>query len=84
MPSEDEYPPEFYDDDLVIEGISNCPLAESVSAGERLQFDAVYENERSRSGVMGIYTAYVWEGGGPAEPGPGGAEPIPGNPNYTG
>lgn len=80
----DEYPPEFYDDDLMIESISNCPLAESVSAGEKLRFDATYTNDRARSGVMGIFTAYVWEGGGPAEPGPGGADPIPGNPSYTG
>lgn len=80
----DEYPPEFYDDDLAIKGISTCALSESVTAGERLRFDAVYTNDRSRSGVMGIYTAYVWEGGGPAEPGPGGADPIPGNPSYTG
>ena len=60
------------------------PLAESLSAGERLQFSATYDDEQARSGVMGIYTAYVWEGGGPAEPGPGGAEAIPGTPNYTG
>lgn len=77
-------PPEFYDDDLVIEKISNCPLAEQLSAGERLRFDAGYANDRPRSGVMGIFTAYVWEGGGPAQPGPGAAAPIPGSPTYTG
>lgn len=83
IPTED-FPPEFYDTDKVIEGISNCPLAESLSAGEKLRFDATYTNDRARSGVMGIYTAYVWEGGGPAAPGPGGAQPVPGNPSYTG
>ena len=83
-PGMGEYPPEFHPGDLAIEGISNCPLAESLSAGERLEFSATYDDEQARSGVMGIFTAYVWEGGGPAEPGPGGAEAIPGTPNYTG
>lgn len=80
----EEGPPEFYDDDLVIDRISNCPLAEQLSAGERLRFDAAYANDRPRSGVMGIFTAYVWEGGGPAQPGPGAAAPIPGSPSYAG
>ena len=82
--TDDEYPPEFYDDDLEIKSISACGLAEQVSAGERIRFDAVYQNDRSRSGVMGIYSLFVWEGGGPVTPGPRGAEPIRGNPNYTG
>ena len=83
-PSGDEYPPEFYPDDLAIEGISNCPLAESVVGGRAPRVQRHLRDEQARSGVMGIYTAYVWEGGGPAEPGPGGAEAIPGTPNYTG
>lgn len=84
VPPDEVYPPEFYDDDLAIDRISNCALAEQVSAGERLRFDAVYTNDRPRSGAMGIFTAYVWEGGGPATPGPGPADPIPGDPSYTG
>ncbi len=84
----DPYPPEFYPDDMMIERINGCGLNEPVSAGERLRFDATYANERPRSGVMGIYTAYVWEGGGPAAPVPT-IEPPPanavdGSPDYTG
>ncbi len=81
---DDDYPPEFYDDDLEIAGISSCALAESVTAGERIRFDTVYENDRARSGVMGIYTLMVWEGGGPAAPGPDDAVAVPGSPSYTG
>jgi len=83
-PSDDAYPPEYYDDDLVIDSISTCALAEQVEAGERIRFDAVYENDRARSGVMGIFSLFVWEGGGPLSPNPPGATPIGGSPNYTG
>ncbi|MCB0971001.1 MAG: hypothetical protein KDA97_05715 [Acidimicrobiales bacterium] len=79
-----DYPPEFYPDDPEIEGITTCALAERVVEGQRLRVDAVYENERARSGVMGIYTLHVWEGGGPEAAGPGEAPGIPGRPSYTG
>jgi hypothetical protein len=77
------YPPEFYPDDPPIEHISSCPsINQPVQAGERLRFDAIYTNERARSGVMGIGLFFVWEGGGPADPPavvpPG--NPPPGNP----
>ncbi|MCU1499349.1 MAG: hypothetical protein JWM47_3302, partial [Acidimicrobiales bacterium] len=62
------YPPEFYDDDPEILGITSCGLGEKVTKGQRFRFDAVYENDRPRSGVMGIYSLFVWEGGGPAAP----------------
>lgn len=92
-PSNADYPPEFYEDDPPIAGLKGCQVAESVKAGQLLRFDAVYDNLRPRSGVMGIFTMYVWEGGGPADPvtppvRPGApADPataIPGNPNYAG
>ncbi|MEZ5137213.1 MAG: hypothetical protein R2702_14485 [Acidimicrobiales bacterium] len=77
-------PPRTYPDDRAIESISTCPLGELVTKGERLRFDAVYDDSRPRSAVTGVYVAYVWEGGGPAAAQPGGATPQPGSPNYTG
>jgi hypothetical protein len=68
-PGDWDYPPEFYPDDPSIEHISTCPgINQPVKAGERLRFDAIYTNDRPRSGVMGIGTFHVWEGGGPADP----------------
>ena len=83
-PTDPDYPPEFYPDDPEILGITTCALAEQVTAGERLRFDAVYANDQARSGVMGIYTFHVWEGGGPEAAEPPGAPGIPGRPSYTG
>jgi hypothetical protein len=73
-----------YGGDGAIEGISTCPLAEQLRAGERLRFDATYANEQPAFGAMGIFTAYVWEGGGPAAPAPPPAGALPGSPSYTG
>jgi hypothetical protein len=77
-----------YGGDGAIEGISTCPLAEQLRAGERLRFDATYANDEPQFGAMGIFTAYVWEGGGPASLAtPAGAVPagaLPGSPSYTG
>ncbi len=81
---DDGYPPEFYDDDQVIAGITNCQLHEKVKAGERLRFDTAYANDRARSGVMGIYTFYVWEGGGPKAPGVLGPDRNLTNPTRSG
>jgi hypothetical protein len=77
-------PPRTYPDDVAIERITTCPLGELVTAGERLRFDAVYDDARARSGVLGVFVAYVWEGGGPAAALPEGAGPVPGSPTYTG
>jgi hypothetical protein len=86
LPPDDQQldPPRTYPDDVAIERIANCPLGELVTAGERLRFDAVYDDARARSGVLGVFVAYVWEGGGPASALPEGAGPLPGSPNYTG
>jgi hypothetical protein len=71
-----EYPPEFYPDDPPLEHISNCGgINRPVKAGERLRFDAIYTNDRARSGVMGIALFHVWEGGGPADPVTGPVDP---------
>ena len=90
------FPPEFYPDDPPLEHISNCPgINRPVKAGERLRFDAIYTNDRPRSGVMGIALFHVWEGGGPADPPgnvpPGGtprpappAKDLPGRARFTG
>jgi hypothetical protein len=89
------FPPEFYPDDPPLEHISNCPgINRPVKAGERLRFDAIYTNDRARSGVMGIALFHVWEGGGPADPVTGGkpntpppaspAKPLPGRARFTG
>jgi hypothetical protein len=89
------YPPEFYPDDPPLEHIANCPgINRPVKAGERLRFDAIYTNDRARSGVMGIALFHVWEGGGPADPVTGGkpttpppaspAKPLPGHARFTG
>ena len=90
-PMEPGYPPEFYEDDPPIAGLTGCALAEQVKAGQRLRFDAVYDNLKPRSGVMGIFTMYVWEGGGPADPvvapidtAAPPATAIAGDPNYAG
>ena len=41
----------FYPDDPPLEHISNCPgINRPVKAGERLRFDAIYTNDRARSG----------------------------------
>ena len=61
-------PPEVYADDPPILGISTCRINERVRRGERLRFDATYLNDRPRAGVMGIFSFYVWEGGGPTDP----------------
>jgi hypothetical protein len=74
------YPPEMYPDDPPIASISTCAVAERVQAGQRLRFDAVYDDDRPRSGVMGIFVLYVWEGGGPADPVPAGRPTGPGGP----
>ncbi|MCB0960033.1 MAG: hypothetical protein KDB04_10990 [Acidimicrobiales bacterium] len=84
VPDDGWVPPRTYPDDRAIESISTCPLGELVTKGERLRFDAVYDDGRPRSAVTGVYVAYVWEGGGPAAAQPGGATPEPGTPNYTG
>lgn len=80
--------PEFYDDDLEIEGITNCRLREQVRAGERIRIDTTYANDRPRSAVMGIYALYVWEGAGPKTPvthrDAEGATPIRTRPRYAG
>ena len=67
---------------------------ETQKAGERLRFDAIYTNDRPRSGVMGIALFHVWEGGGPADPVTGRnpnppppaspAKPLPGRARFTG
>lgn len=77
-------PPRSYPDDVAIERIANCPLGELVTAGERLRFDAIYDDARPRSGVLGVFVAYVWEGGGPVAARPEGARPVSGSPSYTG
>jgi hypothetical protein len=101
MPGEGDpmFPPEFYPDDPPLEHISNCSgINQPVKAGERLRFDAIYTNDRARSGVMGIAVFHVWEGGGPADPPsnvpPGGkpgtppkappAQALPGKARFTG
>lgn len=85
--SDEGYVPDTYPDDLRILGLGFCPLAESVRAGERLRLDAIYNDDRPRAGVMGIFQLFVWEGGGPAGPGapnPPPASVRPGRPAYAG
>ncbi len=85
-------PPSLYPDDQRILAMGFCNMAESVKAGERLRLDATYANDRARSGVMGIFQLYVWEGGGPSGPGPDSVQPAaaqpaaarPGRPTYAG
>jgi len=79
--------PELYPDDPPLEGITTCSVRERVRAGQRFRVDAVYDDLRPRAGVMGIYSLYVWHGGGPdapTTPPPGGAKPIRARPTYTG
>lgn len=70
-------PPEMYPDDPTIESISPCTTHERVQAGERLRFTTTYTNDRPRSGVMGIFVLYVWEGGGPPAPDRPRGDPMP-------
>ncbi len=90
-PAMPDYPPEFYEEDPPIAGLNGCRAAEQVKTGQRFRFDAVYDNMKPRSGVMGIFTMYVWEGGGPADPvvapidtSAPPADAIPGDPSYAG
>ncbi|NLD77841.1 MAG: hypothetical protein GX643_14370 [Acidimicrobiales bacterium] len=69
-------PPEMYPDDPPLEAITACRTHEQLTAGQVLYFEATYANERPRSGVMGIYMLYVWEGGGPETPAVVGPPPV--------
>ena len=88
---EEGWIPEYYHDALENLGISNCALREQVTKGQRVRVDTTYTNDRARSGVMGIYTMYLWDGTGPKTPTGGngngraeGARPIRARPDYTG